>query len=55
MVKDYPYNNVYPLDTGCLWGGDLTAMRIDEKPFIKTSIACPETRKPKLTRQKGRR
>ncbi len=55
MVKDYPYNNVYPLDTGCLWGGHLTAMRIDEKPYIKTSIACPEAQKPKLPRQKTRR
>lgn len=26
--------NVYPLDTGCLWGGELTAMRLeDEKMF----------------------
>jgi bis(5'-nucleosyl)-tetraphosphatase (symmetrical) len=48
-------HNVYPLDTGCLWGGHLTAMRIDEKPYIKTSIACPEAQKPKLTRQKARR
>lgn len=23
---------IYPLDTACLWGGDLTALRIDGKP-----------------------
>jgi bis(5'-nucleosyl)-tetraphosphatase (symmetrical) len=55
LVKDYPLPNVYPLDTGCLWGGRLTAMRIDEKPFRITSIDCPETQKPKLPRQKSRR
>lgn len=27
-------NNVFPLDTGCLWGGELTALRLeDEKIF----------------------
>jgi bis(5'-nucleosyl)-tetraphosphatase (symmetrical) len=52
LLKDYTYTNVYPLDTGCLWGGRLTAMRIDEKPFSKTSIACPETQKPKSPRLK---
>lgn len=33
-------NNVYALDTGCVWGGQLTAMRIDcEKP-VYTCIKC---------------
>lgn len=32
--KDFKQYNVYPLDTGCLWGGELTAMRLeDEKHF----------------------
>ncbi len=32
--KDFKQYNVYPLDTGCLWGGTLTAMRLeDEKLF----------------------
>jgi len=48
LVKDYPFNNVYPLDTGCLWGGKLTALRIDEKPFSRISLDCPESQKPKL-------
>jgi bis(5'-nucleosyl)-tetraphosphatase (symmetrical) len=32
---------VYPLDTGCLWGKQLTAMRLDGRP-VKVSIHCPE-------------
>lgn len=46
LLKSYPYKNVYPLDTGCLWGGRLTAMRIDKKPFTKISLLCPESQKP---------
>ena len=48
LVNDYPFRNVYPLDTGCLWGGRLTAMRIDEQPFHKVSLDCPEVQTPKL-------
>lgn len=28
--EDYSRYNVYPLDTGCVWGGTLTAFRLDE-------------------------
>ena len=32
--KNFKQYNVYPIDTGCLWGGRLTAMRLeDEKVF----------------------
>lgn len=32
--KDFSIWNAYPLDTGCLWGGQLTALRLlDEKIF----------------------
>lgn len=32
--QNFKQHNVYPLDTGCLWGGELTAMRLeDEKIF----------------------
>jgi len=32
--NNFKRHNVYPLDTGCLWGGELTAMRLeDEKMF----------------------
>ena len=47
LLKNYAYPNVYPLDTGCLWGGSLTALRIDTKPFSQTSLDCPESQEPK--------
>ena len=28
-------NNVYGLDTGCLWGGALTALRLDDKSVFQ--------------------
>lgn len=48
LVDDMSFNNVYPLDTGCLWGGRLTALRIDERPYNRISVPCPESQKPKL-------
>lgn len=51
LVNEQPYINVYPLDTGCLWGGLLTAMQIDTIPFTKTTLDCPQSQKPKLRRQ----
>jgi len=39
-------NNAYAIDSGCLWGGLLTAMRIDKKPFEYTRLACPGAQKP---------
>lgn len=47
LLKDYEYTNVYPLDTGCLWGGRLTALRIDRQPFKRISVACPESQRPR--------
>ncbi len=49
LLKSYPYKNVYPLDTGCLWGGRLTAMRIDKTPFTRICVDCPESQKPKVS------
>lgn len=43
LADKVKYNNVYPLDTGCLWGGMLTALRIDEKPFQYIQVDCPKT------------
>jgi bis(5'-nucleosyl)-tetraphosphatase (symmetrical) len=37
--------NVFPLDTGCLWGGKLTALRLDGPPQW-TSIDCHGARRP---------
>jgi bis(5'-nucleosyl)-tetraphosphatase (symmetrical) len=36
---------VYPIDTGCLWGGALTALRIDTTPE-RTCIPCAGQLKP---------
>lgn len=40
LAKNIEYPNVYPLDTGCLWGGQLTAMRIDDQSYAKTALPC---------------
>jgi bis(5'-nucleosyl)-tetraphosphatase (symmetrical) len=31
---NYETHNVYPLDTGCLWGGDLTALRLEDEKWF---------------------
>ncbi|MGH8273811.1 MAG: symmetrical bis(5'-nucleosyl)-tetraphosphatase [Gammaproteobacteria bacterium] len=36
---------IYPLDTGCVWGGKLTAMRLDGEGGWY-AIPCPQVRKP---------
>ena len=46
LAKDIQYQNVYPLDTGCLWGGHLTAMRIDDCSFSTTAFQCPKMSTP---------
>lgn len=39
-------NNTYALDSGCLWGGDLTAIKIDTEPFVFNRLDCPGAQKP---------
>lgn len=48
LAKDINYKNVYPLDTGCLWGGHLTAVRIDDGSFEKTALHCPQLSSPNI-------
>lgn len=38
--------HIYPLDHGCVWGGELTALRIDVQPLQYISISCPGARRP---------
>jgi bis(5'-nucleosyl)-tetraphosphatase (symmetrical) len=42
-VKD---KNVFPLDSGCVWGGSLTALRLDSKTPEWTSLPCKQAQKP---------
>jgi len=37
-------HNVFAIDTGCLWGGRLTALRIEDKAIF--SLDCPGCQKP---------
>lgn len=39
-------NNAYAIDSGCLWGGQLTALRIDVRPFEVIQYNCPGARNP---------
>ena len=39
-------NNIFALDTGCVWGGKLTALRIDTKKPEYISIDCPSAANP---------
>ena len=39
-LTDPKQAHLYPLDTGCLWGGKLTALKINSKMKKITSIDC---------------
>lgn len=43
-VKD---KNIFPLDTGCVWGGSLTALRLDKKSPQRVSLRCKQAQKPR--------
>ncbi|NOQ77294.1 MAG: symmetrical bis(5'-nucleosyl)-tetraphosphatase [Methylococcaceae bacterium] len=36
----YQGNNCYAIDTGCLWGGQLTAIKLGKNKVKRTSIDC---------------
>ncbi|MBA1420922.1 MAG: symmetrical bis(5'-nucleosyl)-tetraphosphatase [Epsilonproteobacteria bacterium] len=42
----YHDENVLALDTGCLWGGHLTAARIDSDEVEIVQVECPATMEP---------
>lgn len=39
-------NNVWALDTGCLWGGALTVLRLDAAEPLRHSLPCPGHQNP---------
>ena len=38
--------NIYALDTGCLWGGQLTAMKLDDSDKQLFQVECPDGIQP---------
>ncbi len=36
----YQTNGIYALDSGCVWGQQLTALRIDQQPYLSTQCDC---------------
>ena len=34
--RDYGRFNVYPLDMGCVWGGELVALRLEDEQYFRT-------------------
>lgn len=41
------YGQVFAIDAGCLWGGSLVALRIDEPSPTWFDQACPQAQKPR--------
>ena len=39
-------NNTYAIDSGCLWGGYLTAMKVGKKKVKYIRISCPVAQQP---------
>lgn len=37
-INNFNMSNVYPLDSGCLWGGKLTAMRLEDGQYF--TVPC---------------
>lgn len=43
-LKNPKIDFLHPLDTGCLWGGKLTALKISKKMSQRTSVKCPQSK-----------
>jgi len=41
-IKNFVKYNVYPLDTGCLWGGTLAALRLDDETWFSVPSQQPK-------------
>jgi len=42
----YHAPGLHCLDTGCVWGGKLTALKLDDQPPTYVAINCPEVQNP---------
>ncbi|HKK15992.1 MAG TPA: symmetrical bis(5'-nucleosyl)-tetraphosphatase [Gammaproteobacteria bacterium] len=40
-IRDFQKYNVYPLDTGCLWGGKLSALRLEDETWFSVPSQQP--------------
>lgn len=40
--QNFKQHNVYPIDTGCLWGRELTAMRLEDEKLFSVSSQQPK-------------
>ncbi len=41
--KPDPVHRVYHLDTGCVWGRELTALRLDDERYFHVTCECADT------------
>lgn len=44
-IKNFQQYNVYPVDTGCLWGGPLTAVRLEDETWFSVPSQQPKVKK----------
>jgi bis(5'-nucleosyl)-tetraphosphatase (symmetrical) len=44
-LREYDHSGIYPIDSACLWGGELTALRIDTEPQ-RINQPCPGQQTP---------
>lgn len=62
-LKDPDQDHLYPLDTGCLWGGKLTALKVNKKLKKHFKVKCPKSQdidydhgvKPKKSKKKKKK
>ena len=47
-LKNPGIDHLHPLDTGCLWGGELTALKVSSKMKKRIVLDCPQS-KPIIT------
>lgn len=46
-LREYRHPGIFPIDSACLWGGSLTALRIDLPQPERIDLPCPGQRTPR--------